>query len=152
MSTFQRHFPTAARVLLGSVFFVMGFDGFLHFIPLPQAPPAGQAFLGALFASGYVFPVLKTIETAAGLLLLSNRFVALALAMLAPAIVMILGFHIALEPAGLAFALTVLTLELGLAWTYRGAYAGMLKARVAPSSLTGFDTIEAAPRAAMARS
>ena len=117
MNTITKHLPTAARLFLGLVFTVFGLNFFLHFIPMPPAPPRAAAFVGALFASGYLFPLLKTTEVVAGLLLLSNRFVPLALTVLAPIVVNIVGFHLSLAPAGLPLALAMLAAELFLAWT-----------------------------------
>jgi uncharacterized membrane protein YphA (DoxX/SURF4 family) len=129
MSTLRRHLPTAARLFLGLVFTVFGLNFFLHFLPMPPAPPKAAAFAGALFASGYLFPLLKATEVVAGLLLLSGRFVPLALAVLAPIIVNIVGFHLFLEPSGLAIPVAVLAAEIYLARTYRAAFAPMLRAR-----------------------
>jgi len=125
--------PTVARVLLGLLFFVFGLNGFLHLMPQPPEPPAALAFLGGLAGAGYFFPLLKATETIAGALLLLNRFVPLALVVLAPVIVNIVAFHAFLAPAGLPVALGALALELVLAWSYRGAYLGVLDARAVPA-------------------
>lgn len=128
-----RHLPGAARVLLGLVFFVFGLNGFLQFLPQPPITGAPLAFVSALMASGYVIPIVKGTEVIAGLMLLGNRFVPLALALLAPIVVAIVGYHLALEPTGTPLGIIVLALELFLAFTYRDAFAPMLKARVAPA-------------------
>jgi hypothetical protein len=128
----RKHLPTAARVFLGLVFTVFGLNFFLHFLPMPPAPPRAMAFAGALMASGYLFLLLKTTEVLAGLLLLSNRFVPLALAVLAPIVINIVAFHAFLAPAGLGLPVVMLVLELFLAWSYRAAFAPMLKVRTAP--------------------
>jgi uncharacterized membrane protein YphA (DoxX/SURF4 family) len=129
MRTFQKAVPTAVRLFLGLVFTVFGLNFFLHFLPTPPEPPRALAFAGALFGSGYLFPLLKTIEVAAGLLLLSGLFVPLALALLAPVIVNIVAFHLFLAPAALPLPLAVLAAELYLAWTYRAVFAPMLHLR-----------------------
>ena len=132
MNAISRFAPSAARVLLGLIFFVFGLNGFLQFIPQPPAPDKAMAFLGALAATGYMFPLIKSVEVIGGALLLSNRFVPLALAIVAPNVVNIVLFHSVLAPGGLPVALFVLGLELFTAWSYRGAYASMLQARTAP--------------------
>ena len=68
------------------------------------------------------------------MLLLLNRFVPLALALIAPIIVGIVTFHIFLAPSGLAIAVVVLVLELYLAWAYRGAFRSMLALRTTPGA------------------
>jgi uncharacterized membrane protein YphA (DoxX/SURF4 family) len=123
----------AARILLGLIFFVFGLNFFLHFLPQPpMAGPAG-AFAGAMFATGYLFILVKVVEVVSGLLLLAGRFVTLALALLAPIVVNIVFFHLFLAPAGILVPLVVLALELFLAWSYRNVYRPMLAARTVPS-------------------
>ena len=80
-----------ARYLASLIFLVIGLNGFLHFIPFP--PPNGVAgqFMGALFASHYL-TLIFGLQVIAAVLLLANRFVPLALAILAPVIVNILAF------------------------------------------------------------
>jgi hypothetical protein len=121
--------PTVARTLFGLVFVVFGLNYFIPFLPPQPAPPeAALPFLGGLAASGYVFPVIKVIEIGAGLALLSNRFVPLALTLLAPILVNIAAFHFVLAPS-YGMPLALLALELYLAWTYRAAFAPLLRAR-----------------------
>jgi uncharacterized membrane protein YphA (DoxX/SURF4 family) len=136
---------TASRILLGLIFVVFGLNGFLHFLPQPpiSGPPA--AFAGALFASGYFFPLLKGTEVAAGLLLLSGRFVPLALTVLAPVIVNILAFHLFLEPSGLPLPLVILVLEVFLAWGYRSAYRGVLQSHALPDVASHADESHGTP-------
>ncbi|MEP7053586.1 MAG: DoxX family protein, partial [Pseudomonadota bacterium] len=98
MTNITSKLPSVARVLLGLTFFVFGLNGFLHFIPQPAPPPAAGAFAGAMMATGYFFPLLKATEVLAGALLLGNRYVPLALAVLAPVIINIVAFHLFLEP------------------------------------------------------
>jgi uncharacterized membrane protein YphA (DoxX/SURF4 family) len=134
MNAISRYAPTATRLLLGVVFFVFGLNGFLQFIPQPPMPEKAGAFMGALAATGYMFPLIKGVEVIAGALLLSNRFVPLALAVVAPNIVNIVLFHAVFAPGGLGIALFVLALELFTAWSYRGAYTAMLHARTTPNA------------------
>jgi uncharacterized membrane protein YphA (DoxX/SURF4 family) len=121
-----------ARTLFGLAFFVFGLDGFLHFLPQPTTPPpeGAMAFAIALMKSGYMFPLIKGTELAAGALLLCNRFVPLALVLLAPVLINIVAFHAFLAPEGLAIAVTLLAIELALVWAYRAAYRPLLAARI----------------------
>jgi uncharacterized membrane protein YphA (DoxX/SURF4 family) len=122
-----------ARILLGLIFFVFGLNFFLHFIPTPPMTGPGGAFAGAMFATGYLFVLVKITEVVCGALLLAGRFVPLALALLAPVVVNIVCFHAFLAPSGIALPLVVLVLELFLAWSYRDVYRPMLAARTAPA-------------------
>ena len=125
---------TGARLVQGAAFLTFGLNGFFHFLPMPAPPAAAGTFLGALAATGYMFPLIKGTEVVTAVLLLSNRYVPLALALIAPVIVNIVAFHAALAPAGLALPLVLLATELTLAYSYRGAFAPMLRARVAPDA------------------
>jgi hypothetical protein len=134
MNSLTNKLPTAARLLLGLAFFVFGLNGFLHFLPQPPMAGPSASFAGALFATGYMFPLIKGTEVAAGLLLLSNRYVPLALALLAPVLVNIVAFHAFLAPSGLALPIVLLVLEIYLARSFRDAFAPMLQARNSANS------------------
>jgi len=131
----SRYLPSVARFILGATFFVYGLNGFLNFIPPPTDPVPGgaMAFGGALMHTGYMFPLIKGTEAVAGALLLANRFVPFALAILAPVVINIFAFHAFLAPAQLPTAAVLLLLVARLAWAYRSAYAPMLQKRVRPA-------------------
>jgi putative oxidoreductase len=118
-----------SRFLLALVFTVFGLNGFLHFIPAP--PPSGVAgqFLGAMFVSKYLLFVFA-IQLIAGVLLFVNRFVPLALALLAPVIANILLFHSLMAPSGIGLALFVAILWAVVFASVRSAFAGIVEARV----------------------
>lgn len=126
--------PTVARILFGLVFFVFGLNGFLNFMPQPPQPEKAGMFLGALAATGYMFPMIKGVEVLAGALLLANRFVPLALILLAPIMVNIVAFHAVLAPDGMIMTIVLVAIHCYLAWSYRGAFRGVLAARTAPTA------------------
>jgi putative oxidoreductase len=130
-----RFAPAAARILLGLVFTVFGANFFLHFIPQPPMEPGPAVDLAMALMGSYVMTTVKVVEVVAGLALLSNRFVPLALAVLAPIVVGINGFHLTLAPATGGAGYLVLARELYLAWAYREAFKPMLQAQVEPSRL-----------------
>jgi uncharacterized membrane protein YphA (DoxX/SURF4 family) len=131
-----RHLPTVARILMGLPFFVSGLNGFLNFLPQPSMvlPEGAAAFAAALMKTGYTMPLIFGTQLIVGALLLANRFVPLALALIAPFLVNALAFHLFLEPSGRAIVLAFLALEIYLAWTYRKAYRSMLAMRVTPGA------------------
>jgi hypothetical protein len=67
-----------------------------------------------------------------GVLLLSNRFVPLALALIAPVLVNIVAFHAFLAPKAILPGAVLFALGVYLAWTYRAAYRTMLVSRTTP--------------------
>lgn len=131
-SRFARIAAHTARILLGLVFFVFGLGGLLNWFPPPppeSLPPKLVAFDAAMRSSGYLFELVKGTEAAMGVLLLLNRFVPLALVVLAPIILNIVLVHLLLAPSGLPIAIIVLALEVYLAWVHRRAFAPLLRAR-----------------------
>src|SRR6266852_4912646 len=120
-----------ARYLAGVIFLVFGLYGFLNFIPLP--PPGGIAgqFMGALYASHYLW-VIFAFQVTAAVLLLVNRYVPLAVALLAPVIVNILFFHALMAPSGLPLALIVAVMWALIFADVRPAFAGLFQPRLQP--------------------
>jgi putative oxidoreductase len=121
---------TIARYLLGLIFLVFGLNGFLHFIPMP--PPTGLAgqFLTVIVASHYWVLIFAT-QVIAGVLLLVNRYVVLALVLLGPVIANILNFHVLMAPQGLPLAIVVTVLWVILAFRYKQYLSGILVQRAA---------------------
>lgn len=132
MQSLRNLAPHAARIVLGLIFFVFGLNGFLGFLPQPPLTGPSADFIGALAATGYMFPLIKGTEVLAGAFLLSNRFVPLALVLLAPVIVNIALFHFVLAPDSLAMVFVTLGLELSLAWAHRDAFRGVLALKARP--------------------
>ena len=117
---------TIARIVLGLVFFASGLSGFL-LIAHPPAPPPGLAgeFQEVFFRSYWVLFV-DGVELLAGILLLANRYVPLALAMLAAVIANIIVFHLTMAPLGLPIAAIVAALWTIVALRYRASFAPLL--------------------------
>ena len=120
------------RVLLGVMFLVFGLNGFLNFIPAPKDLPPDLVTVSTGLMKGGYMTVVSATEILVALLLLTNLFVPLALALLAPIVVGIITFHIAIAPATIVPGIVVLVMELYLAWAYRGAFRPMLQAKVSP--------------------
>jgi uncharacterized membrane protein YphA (DoxX/SURF4 family) len=131
VKSWTRHLPTVARILMGLPLFVFGLNAFFNFLPQPSTPmPEGaMAFVGALMKSGYMMQLIGATQLIVGAFLLANRFVPLALVLLAPFLVNSIAFHAVLEHSGLPMAAVFVALELYLAWVYRAAYRPLLTAR-----------------------
>lgn len=131
----MKYVAPALRTLSGLAYFIFGLNGFLAFMPVPETLPGDVLdFLNALATSGYMLQLIGTTQIVAGVLLVINRFVPLALAFLAPFLVNSVAFHLVLEPTGLPMALVFVAIEIYLAWVYRDAFRPMLRARVQPSA------------------
>lgn len=116
------------RVLVGFLLFASGLAGLLHLTPTPAHPGLGDQYLGALSAT-YLMTLVKAVEVAVGLSLLTNRFVPLALVVLAPVSVNILGFHTLIDFGQLPVPVLLVVGHLWLAWSHRAAYAPLFRAR-----------------------
>src|SRR4051812_32721161 len=92
--SFTRLLPRIAQVLMGLPLIIFGLNGFFNFIPPPATPlPEGAAaFAGALVKTRYMMQLIGATQLLVGLLLVSNRFVPLALALFAPFIVNSIAF------------------------------------------------------------
>ena len=120
---------TIARYLLGAVFLLFGSNMFLHFLPTPSLPPSPmRQFTEAMEVSHYAYGV-AFFQVVPAILLLVNRYVPLALALLAPVIVNICLFHITMAPSGLPQAILVVVLWFLAVHPVRSAFAGLLKQR-----------------------
>lgn len=129
-----------SRILLGLVFVAAGVSGFLLVANPPPAPPGlAGAFQKVFFESRWVLFV-DGMEFLCGALLLANRYVPLALAVLSAILANIITFHITMQPAGLPIPLVLVVLWAFLAYHYRASFAPLFVAKqqadVAPRSVT----------------
>ncbi len=126
---------TIARLLLGLMFSVFGLNGFLHFIPQPPPPsPVAMQYMTVMSISHYFVPVFL-LQLVAGVLLLANRFVPLALALLAPVIVNILMYHGTMDPKGIGAGLFALLLWLVVFFSVRSYFRGLFVAKTTPAGV-----------------
>ena len=109
-----------SRIILGLLYLVFGLDYFLHFIPYQPPAHEGAAglFKAGLYATGYFYPMQKTIQVLGGLSLLSNRYAPLAAVVLFPISLNVFLFHTVLVPSGWLMGVLLLlpNLLLGVGW------------------------------------
>jgi len=100
---------------------------FLHFIPTPPMPPGPLTnFNSALAESHYIY-ALGFFHVAPAILLLINRYVPLALTVLAGMIVNIDLVHITMAQSGLPVAALVSILWLLVFLRVKGAFSGIFE-------------------------
>ncbi len=115
------------RSLLGLLFLFASVTYLFNLIPPPPQTGALKVFDDGMRVTRYMLPTVKVLELLCGLALLSGRFVPLALVVLAPIVVNIVGVNLVLVPEGLPVALFVLVATLFLAWHHRDRYRGLLQ-------------------------
>jgi putative oxidoreductase len=113
-----------ARILLGLVFLVFGLNNFFHFIPQQPMPGDAGALATLMYQHGWLM-FHGILYVVAGVLLLTGRFVPVALVILGPIIVNILLFHVTLAPSGIGPGLVCALLELFLIYAYWPAFEGI---------------------------
>src|SRR5579872_907543 len=125
----MRNAALVFRIVLGLLFLVAGASGFFLISNPPPAPPglAGQ-FQDIFFASRWVLFV-DGVELIAGVLLLANRFVPVALLLLAGVLPNILVFHITMMPSGIFPGLIATILWFIVALQYRSLFAPIFVSR-----------------------
>ena len=120
---------TIIRWIYAAFFFLIGAQSLLvlaGILPASEFPgsPETKAFTEAIFATGFIGPIMSITYVASGILMLFNRTAPLGIVLLAPFVVVILFTHLMLNGSP-AFGI-LLTALLGLfAWQFRDAYQPM---------------------------
>jgi len=118
----------AARIVLGLIFTLAGISGFAFlFVPAPPAPPGLPSLFMEVFFKTHWVQFVDGVQLIAGVLLLGNRYVPLALVALAAVIANILVFHITMQPAGLPVPIVVVALWFVVAYSRRDDLAPLLR-------------------------
>ncbi|WP_035349366.1 hypothetical protein [Edaphobacter aggregans] len=106
-----------ARLLLGLMFTVFGLNGFLHFIPMQLPPGDAGTLFTIMFKYGW-FTFFSLLYVIAGVLLLIGRYIGVALTILGPILVVILLYHITMDPKGIGMALFAALLVIFLIYAH----------------------------------
>ena len=126
------------RTLIGLLFVFSSVVYFLMVMgvaPMPELPVGPlRTFNEGLAASGYFFTLLKITELVCGILLLTGRFVPLALVILSPIIINILMVHIFLDRSTLVVAIILVVAQIFLAYCYRDAFKPLLTSKYTPAT------------------
>ena len=118
---------TIARYLLGAIFLFFGLNLWFHFLPNPPMPPGPMADFSSALAVTHYIQVVAFFQVAPAILLLINRYVPLALTLLAPVIVNILMVHALMAPSGLPMAGLVIILWIIVFLRVKSAFVAILE-------------------------
>lgn len=116
------------RLLFAIIYLVFGLNGLFNFFSLPEVPEKAGIFMGALYGSGYLMYIVKILEVSVALLLIFNRFTALALVVIFPITLNVFLFNLFLAPAGLPIGIFLLAANVFLMIGQLKIYKPMLKA------------------------
>ena len=123
---------TIPRLVLGALFAGAALNYFWSvafgrmLVPVSVTSEAMQ-FAGMIIKAGYLWPLMKAINLTAGILLITNRAPAFAVALLLPVTVIIVWFQLFLNPLPMPMATAAVEVlcELLLLRAYASRYAGM---------------------------
>jgi uncharacterized membrane protein YphA (DoxX/SURF4 family) len=121
-----------SRLFVGVVFLVAGINGYFVIFGLePFIATSPEAM--ALFEFKYLLIVEKSLEVICGILLLTNRFIPMAIAILAPIVFNILLLHLFLDHSLLLLAVLLIIALSYLLFSYRKNFLGILERKSDPS-------------------
>lgn len=116
------------RVILGIALLVFGLDKFFAFVPHGHVMTEElMAAYHGLMANKFILPTVGVVETISGIILISGRYVTIALAAMVPIVFGILGFHFAVDLDGIIPGLIVATMHVYLILYRRSAIANLIK-------------------------
>jgi hypothetical protein len=123
---------TIPRLVLGAIFAGAALNYFWSvafgrmLVPVSVTSEAMQ-FAGMIIKTGYLWPLMKAINFTAGILLITNRAPAFAVALLLPVTVIIVWFQLFLNPlpVPMATAAVEVLCEMLLLRAYASRYADM---------------------------
>ncbi len=109
----MKHVFTTARILLGIIFLVFWLNYWIKFIPIasPEAESLAAGFMRAIYGAGFL-TLVKLLELLSAVLLLSGRYINLALTLLGPIVVNILLFHVMIKQSDHALSVVIAFLAL----------------------------------------
>jgi uncharacterized membrane protein YphA (DoxX/SURF4 family) len=114
------------RILLGLIYLIFGLDYFLHFIPYqPMHTGAAADLKAGLIGTGYIYPMMKTIQIVGGISLIIDRYAPFSAVVLFPISLNVLLFHTILVPSGWLMGVFLMGPNLFLGYAYRNYYKGM---------------------------
>ncbi|MCB9091239.1 MAG: DoxX protein [Halobacteriovoraceae bacterium] len=99
------------RYVFGLFLILMGANKFLGFMPAMEMTEEANSFIGALVSTGYMMPMVGTVELLCGCLFLFQSTAPLATVLLAPLSVNIILFHLFLDISTIAMAAVVFVMN-----------------------------------------
>jgi hypothetical protein len=113
---------------MGLLFLFASIVVLFNLVTPPPMTGVPKTFNDGLNSVGYFIPVLKVTELLCGLAFVSGYFVPLATVVIAPIIINIFLYHMIIDQSGLPVAIFLVLANAFVAYYYRNAYAGLLKA------------------------
>lgn len=120
-----------SRLFLGFIFFVAGLNGYFVIFNLePFIATSPKAM--SLFEFQYLLIFEKSLEILCGILLIINRFIPLALAILSPIVANIFLLHLFVDHSLILLAIIIVILHIYLLFCFRENFIGILEKKPSP--------------------
>lgn len=116
------------RSLIGLLLLFASISYFLHLFPEPPLAGNMKIFNDGIKASGYLMPLVKTVELLCGLAFVTGKFNKLAFIILMPISINIIFTHIFLAPEGIPVAAFLFVGNIFLIYTKWDSYKGLFTA------------------------
>ena len=97
-------------------------------MPVLELSAPGLEFMGAFVKIGYGMTAVAIVEIITGILIVANKFRALALVVLFPVMLNALLFHLFLDPENILPAVLVVIMNIFLMYGVRDKYAMLFQA------------------------
>lgn len=127
MSLRNKKLVRTVQIIFGLMLLLFGLNMFFQFMPALQFNEAGSSFIGALFSTGYIFPIMGIVWILAGLLFVFNKCSPFAAVLVFPITINLILFHMILDSTGWIFAFVILILNLELIFAHWNAYKPMCR-------------------------
>lgn len=116
------------RSLAGLLLLFASISYFFHLFPEPLLTGDMKTFNDGLNASGYLMPLVKTVELLCGIAYVTGKFNKIANIILLPISINILFVHICLAPEGIPVAVFLFTANIFLIYTKWDSYKNLFTA------------------------
>ena len=116
------------RILIGLLLLFASISYFLHLIPEPPLKGDMKLFNDGIKASGYLMPLVKTVELLCGISFVTGKFNKLTFIILMPISINIICTHIFLAPEGIPVAAFLFLSNVFLIYTKWDSYKGLFEA------------------------
>jgi putative oxidoreductase len=116
------------RSLIGLLLLFASISYFFHLFPEPVQTGNMKIFNDGIKASGYLMPLVKTVELLCGLAFVTGKFNKLAFIILMPISINIICTHIFMAPEGIPVATFLFLGNIFLIYTKWDSYKGLFTA------------------------
>lgn len=114
------------RLLLGLLLLLFGLDKFFHFLDVPPIPGDGGTLMEIFAKSGFLY-VIGVLEALAGMALLINRFVPVALILTIAILFNATLIHLKYDPQNVIGALPGMIIGIILVFSEKERFGSLLK-------------------------